>query len=299
MRRHGTPAWSGQATSRTRIGSTPMHPLPRAVLAGTGDTAAWRCRDTGLVWSRPLPSSVEVALAVVSDELAALSQSQPVRLVVHGSLALGGFHPVASDVDVLAIVDDAVSVPAHGWQSFGARLVSRSFPGRGLELSVVSAGAAADPRPPWPFLLHVTTGASTSKVVIGTARRGDPDLLMHYAVARAVGIVNGDAQLTDLIGAVDRTTVLRYLADELMWGEQHAGEAYVVLNAGRALRFLRDGALVSKLDGADAAIAAGVPTAIVERAVAVQHGRLLDRMPTEPARRLVRHARHLLLDAAT
>ena len=84
-------------------------------------------------------------------------------------------------------------------------------------------------------------------------------------------------------GEVDRRIVLGYLADELTWAGQHAGEAYLVLNAGRALRYLRDGAIVSKLDGAATAVDAGAPAEIVARALGVQRGTTADRAPTAPA----------------
>ena len=160
------------------------------------------------------------------------------QLVVHGSLALGGFDVITSDVDVLALVDDTASIQSTVWQSLGDRLAALRFPGRGLELSVVDQRAAADPRRPWPFLLHLANGPAGERVVVGRPDQGDPDLLMHEAVARAHGIGDGDVPVADVSGEVDRRIVLGYLADELTWAGQHAGEAYLVLNAGRALRYL-------------------------------------------------------------
>ena len=106
------------------------------------------------------------------------------QLVVHGSLALGGFDVITSDVDVLALVDDTASIQSTVWQSLGDRLAALRFPGRGLELSVVDQRAAADPRRPWPFLLHLANGPAGERVVVGRPDQGDPDLLMHEAVAR-------------------------------------------------------------------------------------------------------------------
>jgi hypothetical protein len=48
---------------------------------------------------------------------------------------------------------------------------------------------------------------------------------------------------------VPRRAVLDYLAGELGWGVGHAPEAYAVLNACRALVFLTDHKIVSKIAG--------------------------------------------------
>ena len=79
----------------------------------------------------------------MSETLAAAPEDRLVRLVVHGTLALGGSDPVASDIDVLAIVDDTVTVPMPLWRRWVTSSLSLEVPGRGLELSVVDARAAA------------------------------------------------------------------------------------------------------------------------------------------------------------
>ena len=106
---------------------------------------------------------------------------------------------------------------------------------------------------------------------------------MHYAVVRAAGITVSGQPPARTIGPVGRDVVLRYLADELRWAESHAGEAYGVLNAARASRFLDAGRILSKIDGGRQAIAAGGPAALLGRAIDVQEGRREDRPPTADA----------------
>jgi len=254
------------------------------------------------VWSRPLPPDVIVALDAVATMIEQAVTPRRCVLVVHGSLALGGFEPVVSDVDVLVIVDDRPPLGPTGWRKLGGDLATAAVPGRGIELSVVDLVAAARPAPPWPFLLHVATepaGAGVSpKVVLGEGHGGDPDLLMHYAVAREAGVTRPARPVDELVGEVERPAVLRYLVDELAWAVTNAGESYAVLNAGRALRYLLDGSIVSKLDGATTALAEGAPAAIVERALDVRRGRVADRDPTEPALAFVAATRRRLAAAA-
>ena len=85
---------------------------------------------------------------------------------LHGSAVLGDWLPLRSDVDVLVIVTDTTT------RAITERLVSvlageRDGPGAGLEASIVEARAASEPRPPWPFIVHVATAPPDRKIVFG------------------------------------------------------------------------------------------------------------------------------------
>jgi streptomycin 3"-adenylyltransferase len=133
-----------------------------------------------------------------------------VSTYIHGSLALGGYHPARSDIDVLGIVGDDPPLSGDALCRLGDRLVELDWPGTGVELSVVTASAARRPAPPWPFLLHVATSAHGSEVIVGATDSGDPDLLMHYVVARTAGVVVGGSPPAETVGQVEREQVLRY-----------------------------------------------------------------------------------------
>lgn len=158
---------------------------------------------------------------------------------LHGSAVLGGWVPGSSDVDVL-VVSPVTEVDA-------AR-VRRAC--RGLEapveLSVLTPQQAAEPASPWPFTLHLTTRPEKAVLDDGS---GDPDLLMHIAVTREHGRALAGPPPREVFGPVSPQAITAYLADELTWGLEHAGRAYAVLNACRALCWSRTGRLVSKVDG--------------------------------------------------
>ena len=205
---------------------------------------------------------------------------------LHGSAVLGGWMPERSDVDMLFVTDDGVGEPDV--TAAAAALAAREpgDPGRGLECSVVTAGQAARPRPPWPFVLHVAhnPGQGRARIVSGRERPGDPDLLMHYTVCRAAGRpVRGPAP-TELIGSVPRPVILGYLDGELRWGIEHACEAYAVLNACRALVYLSDARIVSKVEGGRIALARGLgPAPVIGRALDQQQGHAPQRDPGRDA----------------
>jgi hypothetical protein len=174
-----------------------------------------------------------------------------VGVYVHGSAALGGWLAQVSDLDILVVTDSpvirGVLVP------FGEEIsgLARSGPASGIELSVIDRDLARDPRAPWDYLLHVAVPfdpRSSTRVVFDDGA-GDPDLLMHIAVTRAAGVAVRGPAAADVFGDPARHSVLGYLASELEWALGQAPEKYAVLNACRALAYLEDGLVVSKVAG--------------------------------------------------
>jgi streptomycin 3"-adenylyltransferase len=102
-----------------------------------------------------------------------------------------------------------------------------------------------------------------------------------------------------LIGPVDRPIVLNYLADELEWGLHHGSQAYAVLNACRALVYLRDWQIVSKIAGGTAALERGLgPSDVIRRALHERQVKAPIRAVGEDSRRFVHTAVELLRSAA-
>lgn len=247
-----------------------------------------------------LPVDVRSSVEHVDSIVRSVCGDRSVSTYVHGSLALGGFNARRSDVDVLVVVvDDDPSLDAMQLQALGDQLAVVPSVDHGVELSIVTAAAARRPSAPWPFLLHVTTAPDDAKIVVGVDHPGDPDLLMHYAVARAAGIVVSGEPPIQTIGPIDRDTILRHLADELSWAEAHAGETYGVLNAARARCYLTDGRIGSKIDGGRNAFANDGPRDVLTRAVRVQEGHADDRPPTVEAVQFMHAVRDEIAAALT
>jgi streptomycin 3"-adenylyltransferase len=221
---------------------------------------------------------------------------------LHGSAALGGWIAERSDVDMLFVAADDIAAPAVA--TVGELLVASAptCPGRGLECSLVTASHAADPSPPWPFVLHVGSdpgNRGSPRLVLGAERPGDPDLLMHYAVCREAGIALAGVAPHQVIGPVQRRAILGYLADELGWGLANAPESYAVLNACRALVYLADGQIVSKVAGAEAALARGLgPPDLLQRALDQHRALAPERAPGGAATDFVRKVIGLLAAGA-
>jgi hypothetical protein len=184
---------------------------------------------------------------------------------IHGSLALGDYDPARSDVDLLAVC--AAPLAAATRAALAAGLAADALPcpaAGGLEFSLITRAAARDPGPAPAYELHGWDGDGRLRPDPGP---GDPDLPLHYAVARACGIRVAGPPPTALFRAVDRRELLPRLVGEIDWAEAHASPAYRVLGACRAWRLLNDDVISSKRAAAEWVVAQG-PAPVVGAALA-------------------------------
>ncbi|RPI04720.1 MAG: DUF4111 domain-containing protein, partial [Actinobacteria bacterium] len=200
------------------------------------------------------------------DDLALAADGSLVGVCVHGSAVLGDFIPGASDLDVLVVVEDDVD-DALLDRVTDTLASDRSMPATGLEASVVARTAAASPAKPWPFRVHVTTAPEDRKVVSGRTHSGDPDLVLHYAVARERGWSATGPPPTELFGSLPTSIVLEQIADELRWAADNGSASYAVLNACRALCFSLEGRICSKSQGGEWALLRGIEPQLVAAAL--------------------------------
>jgi hypothetical protein len=226
----------------------------------------------------------------IATDVAEVAEGRLVAVYLHGSAVLGGWVPGRSDVDVLIVTaddtDDAIAdamaraiVAAHRGRH------AEQWPLPPLESSMVTAAAARDPRPPWPFLRHIVADpGGTARVISPGDAGGDRDLLMHYVACREAGNAAYGPPPHDLIGPIAGEDILARLADELIWGLANAPERYAVLNACRARLYLTDGVFVSKIAGGEAALQRRTgPADVISRALAQQRGTRPDQRPAADA----------------
>jgi hypothetical protein len=228
--------------------------------------------------------------AHLAAHLADRAGGKLLAVYLHGSAVLGGWVPGRSDVDVLIVAADDTDDATADSMAQAIVAAGSECPAPGLETSIVAEAAARHPGPPWPYLRHVVAGpAGAPRVIVpNDSAPGDRDLLMHYAVCRAAGHPVLGPPPRELIGPVPHADVLAYLADELTWGLANAPERYAVLNACRALIYLADGAIISKLSGGEGALARSLgPPAVITRALAQQRGAQADQPPQADATEFV------------
>lgn len=160
-------------------------------------------------------------------------------VILHGSLALGGYRPGRSDIDLLLVTPRALS---HSQVS-----ALRELDGP-LDLHVIAASVAAHPTPAPPVELYAGHGEFT----IGVP--SDPDVIAELSVARAHGISLIGPPPASVIGPVPpewvRSRARHWLRRWLTLTDDASHAAFMVLTACRMWRFAAEGVHSPKTEAA-------------------------------------------------
>jgi hypothetical protein len=203
------------------------------------------------------PHAVQRYVRAVSQEVVHVFGGAVVGVYTTGSLALGGFTPGRSDIDLMAAVDGSQRPGAC--LDLAARLDHRRLPcpASGLEFVLYSTAIVTTPSTDAGYLLNLNTGPELAPV----ADLGSPSApAFWFVLDRAVAAQSGEA----VIGPPAQTLFRVPPAQQLLPVVLAAVKAQkqdrsdlldnAVLNACRAVRFAEDRRWYSK-------VAAGLRTA--------------------------------------
>lgn len=206
-----------------------------------------------------------------------------VGVYLHGSAVLGGYTPRASDVDVLAVTAEPTDAAVQARLRDRLIAAARRWPDTALELSVITAATAAE-LGDCPFELHVVVNADETRAVLGAGGGGDPDLVLHAEVCRRHGLAVHGPPASEVFAPVPPARLIRAIHEEVQWGLAHGHLSYAVLNACRALRFVDDGVLCSKLDGGEWVLTRHPDESVVRQALVDQRDGVVRPMTVEAQR---------------
>jgi hypothetical protein len=213
-----------------------------------------------------LNSAARDYVDAVAERLRQALGTDLVGLYLHGSAALGDYHPARSDIDLLGVCRTPLDAATRG--VIAARVSAATLPcpaAGGLEFSLITWLAARDPRPAPAYELHGWDEAGRLRADPG---QGDHDLPLHFAVARACGVAVLGPPPSEVFRAVARGELLPRLSAELDWADANASPSYRVLAACRAWRLLDDDQICSKRAAAEWALEHGAPPALVAQVLA-------------------------------
>ena len=173
---------------------------------------------------------------------------------LHGSLAMGCFNPVSSDIDVLIVVKLKLSLEDK--RTLGDSFIElvEKFPANKIELSVVTLDALSDFRYPTPYELHFSnenledfTNVDFDLMKI----RDDKDLASHFVIIKNRGICLYGEPVTKVFPDVADEYYLKSIAQDFDWSYNNVinGQedgtcsvpTYAVLNTCRVLAFIKYG----------------------------------------------------------
>ncbi|MDQ1235112.1 putative nucleotidyltransferase [Paenibacillus sp. SORGH_AS306] len=180
-----------------------------------------------------------------------------VGIYIHGSLAMGGFHPHHSDIDLLVIVQQKVSRSAklhiaNRLLKLEEHLISSS----GLEISILLENDVKQFVYPTPFEFHYSAyhreKYRTDKQYVCEGAE-DPDLAAHIFVTYDRGITLYGKEIKEVFVPIDPQWYIRsiladieHVADDIV-----TSPVYFTLNLCRILFFLSENVISSKQEGGE------------------------------------------------
>jgi hypothetical protein len=192
-----------------------------------------------------------------------------------GSIALGGYVPGESDVDIIAVCE-------HGLSEGGERLVADDLlhlvgtcPSRGLEFSLYRRDVAAAPPKDADFEVNVKGGPKMATSIHLDAHE-EPGFwyVLDRAIAHRCGVPISGPPACAIIADASRQTLLDAMVESMRWHRRHErATLHAVLNASRAWRYAAEGVVGSKLDGAAWARQRWRRPGLIDAAVELRHGR--------------------------
>lgn len=192
-----------------------------------------------------------------------------------GSLALGGFVPDESDVDVVAVCDGSLPDDTKAAIADDVIRAAARCPARGLELTVYRRAIAAATPIAADFEVNANGGPRMERTVHLDAHT-EPWFwyVLDRAIAHRFGQVISGPPAAAVFVDVARARLLEAMVESMRWHREHEGATlYSVLNAARAWRYAAEDELGSKLEGATWARARWSQPEVLDAAVDLRHGR--------------------------
>jgi hypothetical protein len=211
----------------------------------------------------------------VTDVVARILGIDLVGVYFVGSVALGGYVPGESDIDIAAVSEVALTQAQKHRVASAIVEASGACPARGVEFTLYRREiASALPQGGADFEVNANGGPRMATAVhLDAAAEAGFWYVLDRAIAHRSGVViNGPPPQTTFVD-VPRRTLLDAMCESMAWHRAHEkATLYSVLNACRAWRFAEEDMLGSKLEGAAWARDRWADTGVIDAAVALRRG---------------------------
>ncbi|WP_339303371.1 aminoglycoside adenylyltransferase domain-containing protein [Paenibacillus sp. FSL R5-0519] len=183
-----------------------------------------------------------------------------VGIYLHGSMAMGCFHPNQSDIDILVVSREQRS--ADTYRRIAQKLMQIEDEMRitkGFELSIVLESIVVAMPYPTPFEFHYSAYhrekyRTDEQYLCGGYE--DPDLVAHMAVIYDRGIVLDGTPIKDLFQPENREHMIASITSDASSALEEIVDnpVYYVLSLCRVLLYVRDSVIHSKREAGEWAL---------------------------------------------
>jgi len=221
-----------------------------------------------------LASEVALFGDQVREALARTLGTDLVGVYFVGSVALGGYVPNESDIDIAAVSNSALTGPQKQRVASAVVKVSERCPARGLEFTLYRREIVGS-RPAGADFEVNANGGPRMPTAVHVNAMVEPGFwyVLDRAIAHRSGLAISGPPAGRIFADVPRSTLLEAMYESMVWHRAHEkATLYSVLNACRAWRFAAEDVLGSKLEGAAWARARWPDTGLLDAAVALRRG---------------------------
>ncbi|WP_225228993.1 nucleotidyltransferase domain-containing protein [Paenibacillus gallinarum] len=178
-------------------------------------------------------------------------------MYLHGSMAMGCFHPEHSDIDILVVVKS--KQPRDTYKRIASGLIrfeEELHLTKGIELSVVLKKYTNEFVYPTPFEFHYSLAHKEKYKADPDYLCGgyeDTDLAAHFVVIYHRGIVLYGKSIRDVFTAIDKSYFIASIQSDVKEATEGIIEnpVYYVLNLCRVLFFFKEEVISSKREGGE------------------------------------------------
>ena len=202
-----------------------------------------------------LPKSFQKQVYELNEEVKVKIGRQYVGTYIHGSLALGGFQLNSSDMDLLIVVGEELSMQVK--ENLTKLFLLRSTKAFSIEVSILTVNQLTSWTHPSPFTYHFSEHWRAfyegNKTYQDIPEQKDPDLAAHLTVMKHTGIVLEGPEIESIFPLIPRGDYVDALLYDIQDGLHsiEGNPSYFVLNLLRVYKYLCDGSIIGKKAGAE------------------------------------------------
>ena len=182
-----------------------------------------------------------------------------IGVYLHGSLAMNCFTPFASDVDLLVIVEEKLTIEQKKAIIDYLLKQYENLPVKGIEMSIVLEEYLKNFIYPTPFELHYSNDwyeQYESGKVDYSKQNYDDDLAAHFVITKKRGICLFGKAIKEVFPEIPKAIYAQSLLSDAKWIYERSEEypVYTILNLCRILAFFKDNKIASKKEGGEWAL---------------------------------------------
>ncbi|MBM7578538.1 streptomycin 3'-adenylyltransferase [Jeotgalibacillus terrae] len=206
--------------------------------------------------NQPNRSVIDPFLSTLQNKISHILQNNLTGIYIHGSLAMGGFNPNHSDIDLLVVTEEPISVETKR-ELAGFFLMQSNRSAYPIEVSFLNTGQLKKWSHPSPFDFHYSEfwreryeqdlSEGTDQYLNDHVSR-DPDLAAHITILNHRGLCLYGRPIHQVFPEVPAADYLSSIMNDVRDCIEHIEEdpVYCILNMLRVYWYIKSGVISSK-----------------------------------------------------